>query len=70
MKKAIAQLEFSILIECPWCTEEIDLANYYLTDECQIIAKYIFNNKWEKLVDYELTCPCCDQKFLMEKLEY
>ncbi len=65
--KPSADLRWSLDIECPKCNAEIDLA---AGDDDNTYSNAIFNNKWDDLVDEEITCPECGHIFLIGSVEY
>lgn len=67
MKKAKAQLWWSLDIKCPHCGQEFDLSN---DDADGNISGPIFSNDWEKLKDEDVTCPACEKEFQIEEVEY
>ena len=62
-----AQLSWSLDIECPHCEGDIDLAD---CDDDTEFARAIFNNKWADLKGAEVTCPHCQEEFLIDEVEY
>ena len=69
MKKAIANLDWSLFIECPYCNVDMDLADADI-DYDYMFSKAIFYNEWENLKDIEVECSFCDQTFLIEEVIY
>lgn len=67
MLKSEVSLSFSLWTECPYCKEDIDLADH---DEDGCYTRPIFNNKWEDLKDKEVYCPKCEKEFLIEEIVY
>jgi hypothetical protein len=68
---AIAQLDWSLVVECPGCKKDIDLASgdYDSNSDCRISGS-IFNNKWDDLRGLEITCEKCKHNFELESVEY
>ncbi|MES3011975.1 MAG: hypothetical protein V4738_14395 [Pseudomonadota bacterium] len=69
MTKPIAQLDWSLRVDCPKCGEENDLAKGEHDPEYRI-AGHVFQDRWEKLNDWKVTCQHCGHKFTIEKVEY
>ena len=67
MKKAKAQLRWSLDITCPHCGYEFDLADH---DVDGWISGPLFNNKWEDLKGEDVECPECTEEFQIEEVEY
>lgn len=69
MKSAIAQLDFSVDVTCPYCEKEQDITRY---DHENTINKAIFNNRWHDLEGYLHVCEFneCGAVFKIEKVEY
>lgn len=69
MKSAMAQLDFSVDVDCPYCGESQDIAK---DDADHIVRNAIFNNNWQDLEGYEHICEFkgCGETFLIEKVEY
>jgi hypothetical protein len=65
----IAQLDWSLNIECPACSVDNDLAAGDHDTENDI-ARHIFSNQWDSLKDWEVTCEICGHEFTIEKIEY
>ena len=57
MKKATANLKWSLFVMCPHCEYAFDLAS----DNNDSIIKAIFNNKWDDIKI--VTCPDCEMEF-------
>ena len=69
MTSPTAQLEWSLYVECPNCKESNDLAGPEHDAE-HYISGFIFNNKWDKLQGWEVTCEHCQHEFKLNKVEY
>jgi Zn finger protein HypA/HybF involved in hydrogenase expression len=64
-----AQLEWSLMLSCPKCEEDIDLASGdYDADNC--ISEAIFSNRWDDLRGLEIECQECGHEFKLESVEY
>jgi len=69
IKRAVAQFDWSLYIECPHCKNDIDLCEY----DREIggdISRIVFSDEPEKLKGFEITCPECGKEFEIEGLEY
>lgn len=64
-----ARLDWSLIVECPGCSRENDLARA-VHDAEYAIARYIFADQWDKLRGWEVTCEHCDHEFKISKMEY
>jgi hypothetical protein len=64
-----AQLDWSLYVTCPKCDESNDLSEPQHDTEHDI-SGHIFNNRWERLKDWEVTCEHCNHEFKIEKVEY
>ena len=67
MKKSVANLNWSLWIECPHCGQDIDLADH---DEEGQWSDPIFKNEWDKLCGQEVWCPECNETFQVEEVVY
>ena len=67
--KPTAQLEWSLYVSCPQCDESNDLADPAHDGE-NSIARHVFNNEWDRLRGWEVTCEHCGHEFTIEKVEY
>ena len=67
--KPVATLDWSLEVECPACKKEVDLVTVD-AENGYSIARLIFGNEWDKLNDWEVTCPHCLHEFKIEKVEY
>lgn len=65
----IAQLDWSLHVECPKCEKGNELADSKHDPESEI-ANHIFMNEWDGLNDWEVTCEHCGHEFTIEKVEY
>ena len=65
----VANLEWSLHVGCPKCDESNDLASPEHDVEHEI-AKHIFNNNWDALKGWEVTCEHCGHEFKLERVEY
>ena len=68
-KKPTARLDWSLHVDCPKCGGSNDLASCQHDVEHDI-ARYIFNNAWDKLDGWEVTCDGCGHEFEIERVEY
>jgi DNA-directed RNA polymerase subunit RPC12/RpoP len=68
-EKPIANLYWHLYVDCPKCGDSNDLADYEHDAENEI-AGCIFNNEWQKLQGWEVTCAHCQHEFEIEKVEY
>ena len=64
-----ARLEWSLYVDCPKCSESNDLADSQHDTE-YAIARHVFNNEWDKLQGWEVTCEHCGHEFTIKKVEY
>ena len=69
MIKNIANLDWSLDVQCPECAHVFDLSNSGNDDEGEISIK-IFNNKWDDLKGQRVICPECHKKFLIDDVIY
>lgn len=67
MRAVRAYLSYSVDTKCPYCGENVDIAE---NDDDYIVAKAIFNNNWGKLKGYVKQCPHCEKEFQIEEVEY
>lgn len=67
--KPIAQVEWSLYVECPVCEWDNDLADPEHDTEHDI-ARHIFSNNWDSLSGWKVTCESCGHTFEIEKVEY
>lgn len=65
--EACATLSWSLDVECPLCHLNNDLSN---DDDDGIVAKAIFNNRWDDLVGEIFTCQECGAEFKLSEVEY
>jgi len=65
----IANLDWSLAVDCPNCEVNIDLVKYDSNND-YLIANRIFKNEWDKLAGYEITCPHCAHEFKLDNVEY
>jgi ribosomal protein S27E len=65
----VARFEWSLHVDCPKCKKGNDLASPEHDGEFDI-AKHIFNNNWDALKGWEVTCEHCGHEFTIEKVEY
>ena len=68
-EKPIANLDWSLHVDCPKCEQSNDLADSQHDKEGNI-ARHIFTNQWDVLNDWEVTCGHCDHEFTIEKVEH
>lgn len=69
MTKPIANLDWSLYVECPKCKCENDLSDSQHDTENDI-ARHIFCNDWDVLQNWEVTCEICGHEFQIEKVVY
>ena len=69
MSKPIANLNWSLTVDCPKCDFMNDLANTHHDSESSI-ATHIFSNDWDSLDGWEVTCEECSHEFTIDKVEY
>ena len=65
----IAQLKYSVLVECPLCKQEVDLIDNDNDDDGRI-SHPIFNNKWDELKGIDVVCGNCEHEFKLDSLIY
>ena len=65
----IAYVEWSLNVECPKCKLDNDLARS-IHDGGNDIARHIFNNEWDVLKGWEITCEHCKFEFLLDDIIY
>ncbi len=63
----IGYVELHLYVQCPECSEDIDLVR---ADECGEVAAKICTNKWDKLIGYKVACPSCSTEFKLDEVEY
>jgi hypothetical protein len=61
-----AQLDWQLDVQCPKCEEYIDLTKN--DDDC-IVSSAIFNNNWDALKGFDVTCKC-GHEFQLDGVEY
>ncbi len=64
-----AQLEWSLMLSCPKCEEDINLADGDHDLDCFIAGK-IFTNQWDDLRGFDIECQKCGHEFRLESVEY
>ncbi len=69
MTAPTALLDWSLRVDCPQCDKENDLADHEHDEEYRI-AGHIFENRWDSLNGWEVTCKHCGHEFTIEKVEY
>jgi uncharacterized Zn finger protein len=69
MADPIANLDWSLYVQCPKCDGSNDLAGPEHDTEHEI-AHHIFTNAWDKLNGWRVTCEHCGHEFTIEKVEY
>ena len=69
LTKPVAQLDWSLHVECPKCEEDNDIAGPAHDSE-HTIAQAIFTNAWDKLEGHEITCEHCGHEFELARVEY
>lgn len=69
MTTITASLSWSLDVDCPACEEIIELAESPYSDDQHIVVA-IFNNKWDSLKGYEVTCKYCQHEFKIDEVEY
>ena len=67
VQRAVAELDWRLTICCPKCKE---ITNLLQQDYDGDMATAIFNNKWEKLENWEVTCDSCDYEFKVSEVVY
>ena len=67
MLRSKALLSWHLFVDCPYCSEIIDLADI---DEDEWVSIPIFNNKWDDLEGAEVECYNCNKFFTIDKIEY
>lgn len=63
----IAYLEYCVNVNCPECGWETDISQ---DDEDAIVANAIFNNNWDSLKGFDVTCSHCSLEFTLDSVEY
>lgn len=66
---AIAQLDWSLEVECPNCKTDLNLADGDYDSEGDI-SSAIFTNRWDRLNGFEICCEKCSHDFLLDSVEY
>lgn len=69
LTQPVAQLDWSLHVECPKCEEDNDIAGPEHDSE-HTIAQAIFTNAWDKLEGHEITCEYCGHEFTLARVEY
>lgn len=64
-----AYLEYSVNVDCPKCEESNDITDSEHDTECEV-PKALFNNKWDDLKGFDVTCEHCGHEFKIEEVEY
>lgn len=67
MQPPVANLEWSLWVECPACKEDMDIADQ---DNENTFSQAIFTNQWDKLKGESVTCPKCNHGFAIACVEY
>lgn len=67
--KPTARLEWSLYVSCPKCELSNDLAGPGHDGEYDV-SRHVFNNNWDKLKGWEVTCEHCGHEFTIDKVEY
>lgn len=67
--KVIANLSWSLDVECTHCKFEFDITRSGC-DEEGLIASYIFNNRWSLLKGHEIECGQCNKAFVLGGVEH
>jgi len=67
--KNIANLDWSLDIQCPSCEHVFDISNSGNDDDGEITVK-IFNNKWDDIKGHRISCPDCGKVFLIDEVIY
>lgn len=65
----VAQLDWSLYVDCPKCKEPNDIAGPDHDSE-HSISRAIFTNAWDKLAGWEVTCEHCGHDFTIKGVEY
>lgn len=65
--KPSAVLSWSLYATCPHCNETMDLADI---EDDNAVPVALFTNRWNELVDYEVTCSGCGREFRIAGVEY
>ena len=67
--KPIAQLDWSLRVECPNCNESLDAAGIDAGND-YTITKMVFSNRWDDITGCSITCPECGHEFELGGMEY
>lgn len=70
MIKACAYLGWTLDVQCPHCSQEIDLVEYDSENDPCFIAEKIFEGLWNELRDYKVECTNCHEEFQLECVIY
>jgi hypothetical protein len=68
-QKPIANLSWSLTVDCPNCDCENDLSDPYHDAEHHI-STHIFSGDWDKLNGLPVACESCLHEFTIDKVEY
>jgi transposase len=68
-QKPTANLDWSLYVYCPKCSEDNDLSKSHHDTEGDI-ARHLFTDDWDRLEGWEVTCEHCGHEFEIEKVEY
>lgn len=72
MKTVTGTLEYSVIVDCPECGEDIDIEE--IEDDENKIGRALFGSpdnpaKWDQIgAVYE--CPYCLERFVLDEIEY
>ena len=71
MKKTSGSLSISANVECPYCEAYIDLFELdQLTDEGYIYSELLGQTYGAEDWNEEIECPTCQNKFIVEYIEW
>jgi hypothetical protein len=69
LHQPVAQLYWSLHVDCPKCDERNDISRQ-VHDSENTISLHIFTNAWDKLEGHEITCEHCGHEFELARVDY
>lgn len=68
IKEPVLWVDYKLLITCPACGEELDLADVDYDNDGEFSSP-IFSNRWDDLKGVETNCSSCGHEFKIESVE-
>jgi hypothetical protein len=60
--RPVGRLIWHLLADCPYCEKKFDVAVVDAESD-YVIARLIFNNKWDAVLGCDLICSNCEYEF-------